>query len=798
MEVKMKRARIKKAFLVFIPIYIIIYYFWLIYWKDCKQIMVLGGDIFSMSGSLIASISLFFILKRLGGSYKKFWMLIFWATCSYTMGEVVWNYYELILGITVPYPGLPDLFYIMSSVLELIAINYIIFKDRSFSNLRIIFDILITITVAITLCWVFIINPTLNQKEIPICTLFVSVFYPVISIGELLGMLSILFSNKSIINSNVLRCLIASLSIRIFADFAYTYSTLNNFYYSGILYDPLWILSILLYILAALIYREFQENYSENNFNYSKRIYLLVPMIKTLIPYISVNILFIIMVYRLNNIDAIIIGCIMCIFLVIIRQLTIILENQSLIKRLSFLNEDLERKVKQRTEELFEKNTQLITALNDMEYMAYHDSLTGLTNRRLFEEKLSKEIVTASSNNKKIAVLFLDLDNFKNINDTLGHTFGDLLLKNVAKRIKECISKNDLISREGGDEFTILLTRIDKYEDILYMAKKLQNNILKNFTINGIEVRITASIGVSIYPDHDVIAENLIKYADIAMYRAKENGKNGIEVYLPKMKDIISKKMLLENALRKAIDRNEFLVYFQPQININTKNLIGFEALIRWNSNDLGMVSPAEFIPLAEESGLIIPIGEWILKRACEQLVLWHNQGFQPFKISVNISHIQFKSEDLVKVIRRIIKETNIDPKFIELEITESVAMFNEELIISKLNQLKNLGVQIAIDDFGTGYSSLSYLKKFPVNTLKIDQTFVRDMFMNNESLSLVAGIISMAHNMRFKVIAEGVETNEQLMYLGSVGCDVAQGYLFSKPLPANQLQSWMEKYKSK
>lgn len=794
----MKSARVKKAFLVFITIYIITYYVWLIYWKDYKQIMVLGGDIFSMLGSLIASISLFFILKKLRGIYKKFWVLIFLATCAYTIGEVVWNYYELILGITVPYPGLPDLFYILSPVLELTAITYIIFKERSFSNLRILFDILITITVATTLCWVFIINPTLNQKEIPFSMLFISVFYPVMSLGELFGMLSILFLNKPILSSSVLRWLIAALSVRIFADLAYTYSTLNNVYYSGILYDPLWILAILLYILAALTYEEFQENDERNNFKYRKRICSLGQMIKIFVPYISVNILFMIMIYRLDNIDTIVIGCTICIFLVIIRQLNIIFENQSLIKRLSSLNEDLERKVKQRTEELFEKNTRLITALNDMEYMAYHDSLTGLTNRRLFEDKLSKEIVKASSNNKKIAVLFLDLDSFKNINDTLGHTFGDLLLQNVAKRIKECISENDIISREGGDEFTILLTRIDKYEDAIYVAKKIQNNILKSFIINSIDVQITASIGVSIYPDHDVTVENLIKYADIAMYRAKENGKNSIEVYLPKMKDIISKKMLLENALRKAIDKNEFLVYFQPQININTRNLIGVEALIRWNSNELGMVSPAEFIPLAEESGLIIPIGEWILKTSCEQLILWHNQGFQPFKISVNVSHIQFKSEDLVQVVRRIIKETNIDPKFIELEITESVAMFNEELIISKLNQLKNLGVQIAIDDFGTGYSSLSYLKKFPVDTLKIDQTFIRDMVMNNESLSLVAGIISMAHNIRFKVIAEGVETNQQLMYLGDVGCDVAQGYLFSKPLPANELQVWIEKYISK
>ncbi|WP_078411649.1 putative bifunctional diguanylate cyclase/phosphodiesterase [Priestia abyssalis] len=788
--------RWERFFRMFIPIYVSGYYIWLIYWRDNEQIRTLGGDIFSTFSPLLTFVILFLTMKRSVGIDKKFWLLMSGSALFFTAAELVWDYYELILRVTVPYPGLPDLFYILSPIFELAAIVFIVYKDSSLRNWRALFDALITMTVGATLCWAFMIKPVLSQGEVPFLELVVSTFYPVTSLGLFFGMVGLFSSNKPFFHKNVANWLVLALFIRIFADCSYTYLTLYDLYYSGTFYDPLWSLSFFCYSLAAFNYKEAQATEDEQNQKPDMAvIYKGTYLLKLAVPYISVSVLFVIMISRINQIDSIVIGSAVSLILVIIRQLLTLIENESLVKRLSFLNKALEDKVRERTEELFEKNRQLTTVLKNAEYMAYHDSLTNLPNRRFFEEKLVKSIEQVKKHDNKLAVFFFDFDRFKNINDSLGHAFGDVLLCKAAERMLGCLKEKAVISRLGGDEFTIILEEMQHHDEALTLANKIKQTISQPFIINNQEIHITTSIGISIYPDHGHRAEDLIKYADTAMYCAKETGKNNIQFYTQEMNESVSKKVTLEAALRKAIEKEEFSIYYQPQIHIQSNELIGVEALIRWNVPKLGAVPPAEFIPFAEETGLIVPIGEWVLKTSCQQLKLWHDQGFESLKLSVNLSSLQFQSENLVELIEEVIEDTRINPAFLELEVTESVAMFNEEQVINQLHELKKRGISIAIDDFGTGYSSLSYLKKFPVDTLKIDQSFIRDVLTNDSDRALVSGIISMAQSMNFKVIAEGVETHQHLSHLVALKCDGAQGYLFSKPLPTNDVQDWMKQY---
>jgi diguanylate cyclase (GGDEF)-like protein len=435
-----------------------------------------------------------------------------------------------------------------------------------------------------------------------------------------------------------------------------------------------------------------------------------------------------------------------------------------------------------------------------LDYIAHFDALTDLPNRMLFMDRIEQAILHAHRNNGRVAVLFLDLDNFKIVNDTLGHSFGDGLLRKVAQRIKSCLREDDTAARLGGDEFIVMLPNIDDVLDAAKVADKLLEGLAEPLVIDQHKIFISVSIGISIYPLNSHDTEGLLADADTAMYHAKKLGKNNYQYFTPAMNSSAQNYMKLEKHLRRALEKNEFVLYYQPQIAVATDRIIGMEALIRWRNPELGLIAPNDFMPVAEETGLIVPIGAWVLKSACAQARHWLQQGW-PIRVAVNLSSRQFhqvqyrrhKQHPLLEAVLEALEETALPPDLLELEITEGTLMHQLETTMALLNTLKRKGVRLSIDDFGTGYSSLSYLKQFPIDTLKIDKSFINDISTDINDRAIVAAITVMAQQLKLEVIAEGVETEAQLEFLRELQCHSVQGYYFSKPLPAEEIPLYLQ-----
>ena len=440
-------------------------------------------------------------------------------------------------------------------------------------------------------------------------------------------------------------------------------------------------------------------------------------------------------------------------------------------------------------------------------FLAYHDNLTALPNNRLFKDRLEHAISQAGRKGKILAVMYLDLDRFKLINDTMGHSAGDELLKVTSQRLIEAVRKNDSVAvnsselsasvaRLGGDEFTILLEDVKSIQAIAHIAGRVIESVSLPMMLERQEVHISTSIGIAMYPADGEKAEDILQYADTAMYHAKGQGRNNFQFYTESMNKSSVELLALENNLHKAVEQEELSLYYQPQVSTITGELVGMEALIRWNHPENGFISPGVFIPVAEETGMINRIGKWVIKEACEQGVRWIKAGYKLLKISVNLSARQLKDENLPKLIEDIMIETGMPGNMLGIELTESAIITDPDIALARLQEIKKLGVSLSLDDFGTGYSSLSYLKRFPIDTLKIDQAFVRDVKTDLEDAALIKAIIAMAHGLGMDVIAEGVEVQEQLEFLSVHGCDSIQGYLFSRPLPAAEMELMLKKKK--
>jgi len=425
-------------------------------------------------------------------------------------------------------------------------------------------------------------------------------------------------------------------------------------------------------------------------------------------------------------------------------------------------------------------------------HTAQHDFLTGLPNRMLLNDRVGQAIAAAQRHEKQVAVLFLDLDGFKHINDSLGHPTGDRLLQSIAWRLVECVRGADTVSRQGGDEFVVLLSELEQPEDAAHTARRMLQVVAEAHSIDQHDLHVTTSIGVSVYPDDGLDAETLIKNADTAMYQAKENGRQSFRFFKPAMNVRAVERQSIEESLRRALERNEFALNYQPKIDLRTGAITGAEALLRWTHPTHGLVSPARFIPVAEDCGLILPIGAWVLREACAQARAWVDAGLPVATMAVNVSAMEFRNENFLGNLTAILTETGFDPRSLELELTESVLMKRAESTASILQSVRERGVQVAVDDFGTGYSSLSYLRKFPVDALKIDQSFVRQIG-DGEDTTLVTAVIAMARSLKLRVVAEGVETVGELTFLRAHQCDEAQGYYFSRPVPPQQFATLLK-----
>jgi diguanylate cyclase (GGDEF)-like protein len=432
-----------------------------------------------------------------------------------------------------------------------------------------------------------------------------------------------------------------------------------------------------------------------------------------------------------------------------------------------------------------------------MRFLAFYDCLTGLPNRLMFNEHMNQALAYAKRTKSQLATLFLDLDYFKRVNDTYGHHLGDMLLRAVGERLIRIIRKSDILARNvedicstnvarfGGDEFVLLLTNIQDIQDVSKVARRILYTISDAFMLDGHELSVTTSIGISLYPADGEEPETLIKNADKAMYHAKNLGRNNYQFFADSLEGTTPERVTLRADLSKALETEELTLYYQPQLTVDTKTIIGIEALIRWQHAKMGVITPAQIIPLAEECGLIEPISEWVLKTACMQHLAWQKAGLASMRMAVNLSNLLFKQQKLVRLIPRVLDDTGMDPSFLEIELTESSLLQIGKSTKAALQYLKETGVRIAVDDFGTGYSSLYHLRNYPLDTLKIDRSFIKDIPGNADSEAIVSAIIAMAHSLKLEVIAVGVETEKQLGFLEERGCDMIQGYLFSPPLPS-------------
>ena len=432
-------------------------------------------------------------------------------------------------------------------------------------------------------------------------------------------------------------------------------------------------------------------------------------------------------------------------------------------------------------------------AEQQIEYQAYHDALTGLANRRLFQEHLTLALALAARRQRTVSVLFLDLDHFKLVNDTLGHTMGDALLRLVGARLKACVRDGDTVARVGGDEFTIVLQDLEKKEDAAVVAQKVLLAVAEPIDLDAHRLYVTTSIGITVFPDDGVDAETLLKNADNAVYRAKADGRNTYRMSTHELNRSMQERLALESGLHQAIERDEFVLHYQPQIDVQTMKIVGMEALLRWNHPERGLLLPEEFMSVAEERGFIVVIGDWVLREACWQAKQFRDKGFPDFRVAVNLSARQLRDDSLVENIAAALRDSGLAPNALELEITESVAMEDVDLTLAVLTALRGTGVRIAIDDFGTGHSSLGYLKRFPIDALKIDRHFVEDLPDGLQDAAIVRAVVQLARGLDLRVIAEGVETQQQLDFLQHHACPEVQGYHFSYPVPAGEFEKMLD-----
>lgn len=769
--------------------YIIINIYWFVLFQGNDGMIKLGANFFQTTGPLVAAIWLFQRYKKEVGPLKKFWLYPCLANLSYIIAMLCYMYYDLYLNIEAPSPGIPDVFWMFMTGFYLMTFLYLAFlNSQSTRTIQLIFDTLIVMVVATTLSWEYLIKDiVLNFEEFSLLHKLVYIGYPIGDLGILFGLLMVFnMTSKRISSSSFFLMFVGMLSFLI-ADSIYLYLVSNDLYYLGHFVDILWPTGMLLFALASFDNKKHDLNDVKQTTDVESMKGIRMQHLFSFqlwLPYISVMVLAVIILFKGIHFTSFFVGLMFSVLLIIFRQILTLIENNILLEKSVSVNKELEFLVQQRTVELHSKNQELEASIQKVEYLAYHDTLTGLPNRRFFELSLDK-MLHKPLENKQLAILFLDLDRFKLINDTLSHAVGDILLLQVGTRLKAVVQENDIICRQGGDEFLVLLTNSD-HDQAVKIANEIILSLAKVFRIEGHEIYITASIGISLCPDHGTNLDLLIKRADAAMYAVKEDGKNNCQIFTHDLDEIITSRVNLENGLRTAIERNEFLLYYQPKWDVTSKEIVGMEALLRWKHSKIGFISPSSFIPIAEETGAINKIGDWVLEGACRQNKQWQKEGLPMLCVSVNVSALQFLQLDFYERVTRILDITKLDAQYLEIEITESI-MQNSYQVSAVLSKLRKLGIKVSLDDFGSGFSSLNQIRHLPLDIIKIDKAFIDEITVNSKDQAIVKTILALGQSLGLTVIAEGVEDEVQLRYLQENGCNQIQGYLISPPLPADK-----------
>jgi diguanylate cyclase (GGDEF)-like protein len=779
-----------------------------------EQPRIIYSDIVSPAIDFLAFGALSIAARHSAGQSRRLgiaWAMIALSALVFALGDAAWAVLELGLS-EPPFPSIADLFYLINYPLLLAGV--LLLPERPATReeqIKKVLDAGIVMVAAILTFWNFLMGPLVaSNADYPILEQVILLAYPVGDLVLLWALLRIIYKRSDQQEENDLPAflLAAGIAVTIIADCIYTYQAFMGTYASGGLLDICWRASILLTGLAGISQISLIRS-SIRRIKLPDRLELLVRKTRAVTPYFPYVWLIAAYIILMGSqmfpmhMDFLALASAVggIIGLVLLRQVITLVENDRLNLQLQQTMEKLQTQtsdLEKANQELQSEITERKTVEQRLTYDSLHDAMTDLPNRVLFLDRLGQAIEYCKRRTEyTFAVLFVDIDHFKVINDSLGHLTGDQLLIAAGKRMRECLRSSDTVARLGGDEFALLLEITGDKNSALAIAAKLQEALKHPFKLDGHELHITASIGIVMSVSGYIHPEEVLRDADIAMYQAKAQGKARFEVFDVKMRSYAFTRLQMEQEMRLALENREFVLYYQPIISMRSNQLVSFEALIRWSHPIRGILSPGEFLPVAEESGLILPIGEWVLQEACAQLKTWHEiyPAFQNVCINVNVSNRQFSQPNFVEQVMDVLRRNNLKAETLRLEITENVLISNYAAANEVFTRLRNLGVQLEIDDFGSGYSALGYLQHFPISAIKIDKSFIDEIGKSQRGVELIRAIVSMARELGMEAIAEGIETQEQLKELQSLSCNLGQGFLLSKPLDKNSAERILEQY---
>lgn len=728
---------------------IILSYLWSIIFIDDGLMRSLGAIIFSIITGLISMSVLAVVIHKASGDKKKFWMILGTGVTVNTIGNAIY-YFTIVNGTYF------DVSYVLWLGAYILYLSALVYKAKtlsnSFSNSPFLFNITVFMTTSVTISAHYLMSPIWAVSEHSIGITIIGLFYSITDLGILFLITYLYYLSRFSKERKTILFIITGFLFQIVADSAFLHLSIEGRYQHGGLTDPIWLVGVMFIALAAVNSQDASAKIASEEAN------LQLENKEMLFPYISVIILVLLVIQSYQwDFNVLSFGLLIVFIMILGRQFAIIKKNRSLVE--------------------------------EYKHLAYHDSLTGLKNRASVHHQLDHYMEEAKATTSSVGLLLIDLDRFKMVNDTLGHHIGDQLLIHAAQRLRRLVHGDDLLYRIGGDEFVVILPDATE-QKCVEVSELIIEQFRTSFTIDHHDISISPSIGISFFPRNAKDSQQLMKNADFAMYLAKSNGRNQYCFFHSDLNDALSRKVKIENELRKAIQNQQLVLYYQPIVELKTGQPTKVEALVRWFHPELGTISPVEFIPIAEETGQIIAIGDWVLETACKQSKLWQKDGLPPLTVSINVSVRQFQHADFIPKIKHAIEESGLKPEFLELEITESIMQnVNDSILI--LDQLKQIGVKTALDDFGTGYSSLHILKKLPINTLKIDKVFIDDITEAGNQ-PIVKTIIDIGMNLNLEVVAEGIETFEQSNLLAQYQCQLGQGYLYSKPMKAEEVASWV------